>query len=176
MKKALLLSGVLLGIRVSCIAQQAAAWPRNLKTSKVEFRGLLPWPPQVRTDEQQQAQARQWYKKCLARWWMGETSEGVPYNQSAPTYAGLPDKGFLQTMDRRDTAVVMVLFTVQLAASKQGLTDHVFNFHYRYLGAKSHWQLQEFPLEQVLLARTSLASKPALAWAQHSLTVALASW
>lgn len=176
MKKALLLSGALLGMRVSCIGQQATAWPRSLKTSKIEFRGLLPWPPQVRTDEQQQALAHQWYRKGLARWWVEGTNEGVPYDQSAPTYAGLPDKGFLQTMDRRDTAVVMVLFTVQLAASKQGLTYHVSNFRYRYLGPKSHWQLQELPLEQVLRAQAPLASKPTLVWARHSLAAALASW
>lgn len=79
-------------------------------------------------------------------------------------------------MDRRDTAVVIILFTVQLAASKQSLTYHLTDFRYRYLGIKSQWELQELPLEQVLLTQAALASKPALEWARHRLTVALASW
>ncbi|MGI4869636.1 MAG: hypothetical protein ACRYFX_00490 [Janthinobacterium lividum] len=137
-----------LGATHSPCPNAAQTWPRNAKTGKgkVEFWGRLPWPAKAVTDEQQQELVWRWYWARLVK-----PFEYNPAGPSEPTYASLPDRAYFRAKDRRDTALVDLVYTVRFTVSQHGLTYHLFDFSYNYMGYKSNWQYIELPLEQVLV-------------------------
>ncbi|MBH8569275.1 hypothetical protein KB206_10295 [Microvirga sp. STS02] len=145
------------------LAYQSSAqdWPRNPKTGKIEFRGLLPWPPGVRTEAQRQAKARQWYLKVTPY-----TAENLRHFRELKlpgaefrTYAGLPNS--VLWLFGEEATGLFVLYSVNLQPTPRGLRCIVSHLRWNSgRGVTPHWaggELPEVPLEQVVNRNASLA-------------------
>lgn len=73
-------------------AARAQDWPRNPKTGKVEFTGLLPWPAAAKTEAQRRELVRVWYVARLTDALPETIQEQQRSNKTNGllTYAGLP--------------------------------------------------------------------------------------
>lgn len=165
MKPALLFS-TLLSLSIAAHAQQ---WPRNAKTGKIEFRGILPWPDSVKTEAQRRALVRRWYATKLSGLTRAEAvqaSEG----KAKFTYDGLPQTVRYTYKERADK--VFFLFSeAQLTATATGLAYQLTSFELGWFeedvgdGAE--------PLEGQL---KQVHIRPALIVIRKRLGIVLANW
>lgn len=110
------------------IDARAQTWPRNPKTGKVEFTGVLPWPATAKTEAQRQALVRRWYLAKLTDSTPAEVDADAATNRTNGllTYAGLPKIAVLQS-SKGDSARFLA-YTVGIVVSNKGAAVVLNNF------------------------------------------------
>lgn len=153
---------------------RAQAWPRNPATGKVEFKGMLPWPANAKTEAQRRALVRRWYVAKLTTLTREEVEAQEANNKANGllTYAGLP-KAAVLSYNSSSTEYLLSYFA-QLSSSAKGLIYTVNFFHFdKANDDKEDGDLK--PLEQSIFKATD-DEQAALAALRKRLAVALTTW
>ncbi|MDO7849907.1 hypothetical protein Q5H92_26345 [Hymenobacter sp. M29] len=110
------------------LTTHAQEWPRNPKTGKVEFTGVLPWPTTTKTDAQRQALVKRWYLAKLTDSTPAQVAEEVRtmVSKSLLTYAQLPTITAIE--QGKEGEGYRLLYMVKLTSAKAGLSYSISDF------------------------------------------------
>ncbi len=106
----------------------AQTWPRNLKTHKVEFTGLLPWPATAKTEAQRKALVKRWYLAKLTDSTPGEVEADAATNMTNGllTYAGLP-RVVTMRAGAGDTRYLLV-YALEIVPHSKAASYRIYDF------------------------------------------------
>jgi hypothetical protein len=150
-----------------------AAWPRNPKTSKVEFRGALPWPKDAKTEAQRRTLVRRWYlaKLTILNSAQVEAQAAMNTTNGLLTYAELPKAALLRYGTGK--SAYLLGYFVQLSSTATGLRYDLTHLDMQQVSEAGTYEAT--PLEQ-LLRKATPEEKAALTGLRKRLAVALTGW
>lgn len=151
---------------------QPQAWPRNAKTNKIEFTGILPWPDSAKTLPQRQQLVFHWYFTKLTDWTRAEAAQHAAvaaHNKEKLTYEGLPQLARIR--HRIGLEHFQLLYQVELLPTSRGLSYHFVDFECGWASGdvSSGWPLED---TSHLTTTTSVAT----ALFRQRLATAQAGW
>ncbi|SFP79197.1 hypothetical protein [Hymenobacter arizonensis] len=151
------------------LTANAQDWPRNPKTNKVEFSGVLPWPAAVKTEAQRQALVRRWYLAKLTTASVASVDADAATNKTNGllTYAGLPKVAVLR-VGTGDSARFLV-YHAAITSIKAGARIRLDSFEL------SQGDYEATPLEP-FLSSAAKSEQAALATLRKRLVTAVKGW
>jgi hypothetical protein len=151
---------------------QPQAWPRNTKTNKIEFTGILPWPDSAKTLHQRQQLVFQWYFTKLTDLTRAEAAKhatvATQYNEKL-TYAGLPQLVLIR--HRAGMEHFQLLYRVELLPTSRGLIYHFVAFECGWASedVSGGWALED-------TSHLTTTASAAIALFRQRLATAQAGW
>jgi len=151
---------------------QPQAWPRNTKTNKIEFTGLLPWPDSAKTLHQRQQLIFRWYFTKLTDLTRAEAAKqaavATQYNEKL-TYEGLPQ--LVRISHRAGIESFYLLYQVELLPTSRGLSYHFVEFECDWSSedVSGGWALED-------TSHLTTTASAAIALFRQRLATAQAGW
>lgn len=153
-----------------------ALWPRNSRTSKVEYIGTIPWPDTVRTDRQRKILVRRWYLAKLTDLTATELTAWKSKPSTSLTYADLPGRSYY-SVNSSEGQCFRLRWCIKLSASPTALVYQLIEFEYNWFDDDvSGSGPLEFLLSPDVLQKSSGEGRQMLRFMQQRLTTAISRW